>query len=65
MGAKQEQINSRLKNLKKELDRNEELMRKAAISYEDLVAVKESLLSTMEDLKRTQKEMRQRELKSA
>jgi len=65
MGAKQEQINSRLKNLKKELDRNEELMRKAAISYEDLIAVKESLLSTMEDLKRTQKEMRQRELKSA
>ena len=58
-------IQSKLKTLKKELDRNEELMRKAAISYEDLIAVKESLLSTMEDLKRTQKEMRQRELKSA
>jgi hypothetical protein len=54
-------INSRLKMLKKELDRNEELMKQAAISYEDLVAEKESLQSTIEGLRKSRKEMRERE----
>jgi len=52
------QINSRLKVLKKELDRNEQLMREAAISYEDLMAEKESLRSTIENLRKARKEMR-------
>lgn len=53
------EIEVRLKSLKKELDRNEELMRQAAISYEDLIAEKESLISTMENLKKSRKELRE------
>ncbi len=52
------QINSKLKLLKKELNRNEELMRQAAISYEDLMAEKDSLRSTIEGLRKSRKEMR-------
>jgi len=48
-----------LKVLKKELDRNEQLMREAAISYEDLMAEKESLRSTIENLRKARKEMRE------
>jgi len=57
-------INSRLKSLKKELNRNEELMRQAAISYEDLMAEKEALQSTIEDLRKSRKTVRGREVNS-
>ena len=60
---KEEEFKARLKTLKKELARNEELMQEAAISYEDLVAEKESLLSTMENLRKSRAaEIRQGEL---
>jgi hypothetical protein len=54
----EQEFNSKLKLLKKEFDRNEELMRQAAISYEDLMAEKDSLQSTMESLRKSRKEMR-------
>ena len=58
-------INSKLKSLKKELNRNEELMRQAAISYEDLMAEKDALRTTIEDLRKTRKAVRdKRELDS-
>jgi hypothetical protein len=53
-------INSKLKTLKKAFDRNEELMQQAAINYENLVAQKESLQVTMEDLRKTRAELRQK-----
>jgi len=52
-------IDVRLKQLKKEFERNEQLMRKAALDYEDLVAAKEDLATSINELKksRTQKRM--------
>jgi len=47
-------IQSKLKTLKKELDRNEGLMRLAAISCEDLMAEKESLQATIQRLQKSQ-----------
>ena len=62
---KEENFKLRLKALRKELDRNEELMQQAAISYEDLVAEKEALQSAMENLRKSRaEEIRQRELSS-
>jgi len=58
------EINSKLKLLKKELNRNEELMRQAAISYEDLIAQKESLRSTIDELRKSRKEIREQETSS-
>jgi multidrug resistance efflux pump len=60
----QREIQSKLKMLRKELDRNEELMRHAAISYEDLMAAKETLQLTIDGLRKSQKEMREREINS-
>jgi hypothetical protein len=40
-------IDTELERLKRELERNEELMREAAIKYEDLVAAKEALTSAI------------------
>jgi hypothetical protein len=60
----QREIDARLRSLKKELDRNEELMKQAAISYEDLMAERDSLRSTLEDLKKSRKEIRQQDLSS-
>lgn len=60
MGTKVDrEIQSKLRTLKKDIDRNEERMRKAAIDYENLIAEKESLSAAVADLKRTQAERRQ------
>ena len=62
---KEEEFKARLRTLKKELARNEELMQEAAISYEDLVAEKEALQSAMENLRKSRAaEIRQGELSS-
>lgn len=53
------EITAQLNDLKKEIDRNEELMRQAAIAYEDLVAEKQSLQSSLEDLQKTRAEIRE------
>jgi len=59
MGTREDQeIQAKLRNLKKDMDRNEERMRKAAIDYEDLVAEKESLSAAVEDLKRARTDRR-------
>jgi len=55
----QREITVRLKNLRKEIARNEELMCKAAIAYEDLVAEKQSLESNLDELQKAREEMRQ------
>lgn len=55
------EMSSKLKVLKKELNRNEELMRQAAISYEDLMAEKESLRSTIDSLRKSRNEIREQE----
>lgn len=60
MGTREDsRIQTKLKNLKKEFDRNETQMREAAIHYENLVAEKESLTSAMADLKKARAEARQ------
>jgi len=53
-------INSKLKTLKKAFERNEELMQQAAINYEDLIAQKETLQATMEHLRKSRLEMKQK-----
>jgi len=57
MGTREDrEIQEKLNNLKKDMDRNEERMRKAAIDYEDLVAEKESLSAAVADLKKARAE---------
>ena len=59
MGTREDrEIQAKLKNLKKDMDRNEERMRQAAIDYESLVAQKESLSAAVEELKRERVERR-------
>ena len=41
-------LDPELERLKKALEENEELMRQAAIKYEDLVAAKESLKASLQ-----------------
>jgi predicted nucleic acid-binding Zn-ribbon protein len=64
MTSEERKISARLKSLKKELDRNEELMRQAAISYEDLMAERASLQSSIDSVRKSRKELRERELDS-
>lgn len=52
------EIQAKLKSLKKEYDRNEARMRQAAINYENLIAEKDALLSTITNLKKTRAERR-------
>ena len=47
MAKPNKDIDTELERLKRELERNEELMREAAIKYEDLIAAKESLTSAI------------------
>lgn len=59
MGTREDrEIEAKLKNLRKDMDRNEEQMRKAAIDYEDLVAEKESLSAAVDDLKKARDDRR-------
>ena len=44
-------IEARLRDLKKDLDQNEERMRKAATDYQDLLAKRETLTSAINELK--------------
>ena len=44
---------AKLRQLQKQFDKNEELMRQAAIKYKDLVAAKEDLLANMAALKKS------------
>jgi hypothetical protein len=46
------EADAELERLKMELQRNEELMREAAIKYEDLVAAKETLTSAINSRRR-------------
>jgi hypothetical protein len=48
------EADAELESLKMELQRNEELMREAAIKYEDLVAAKETLTSAINSRRRLQ-----------
>jgi len=45
------EIRAKLRNLKKNIERNEEQMRKAAIDYEGLLAERETLSAAVADLK--------------
>lgn len=51
-------VEAKLRSLKEDFERNEELMRKAAIHYEDLVAKKEDLAASIAELKRARAESR-------
>lgn len=59
MGTRQDrEIQAKLRNLKKDMDRNEERMRKAATDYQDLVAEKETLMAAVAELQKEQTEKR-------
>ena len=59
MGTREDrEIQAKLKSLRKNIDRNEELMRKAAIDYELLVAEKETLSAAVAELKKGRTEKR-------
>lgn len=51
MAMEDREIQIKLKNLKKEWNRTEERMRKAAIDYEALMAERQSLSSAIAELK--------------
>jgi hypothetical protein len=53
--------NSELQRIKKQLQENELLMQEAAIKYQDLVAVKESLKADLEAHKRAKKKAQEKE----
>jgi chromosome segregation ATPase len=60
------EIKAKLKILKKGFDQNERLMREAATAYEDLLAQKETLQSSIEELRKCRAELKQqRALSSA
>jgi hypothetical protein len=49
---------TKIRQIKKELQKNELLMREAAIKYEDLIAAKESLTSELEAHRAIKKQLR-------
>ena len=53
-------INTKLKTLKRAFERNEELMQEAAVKYEDLMAEKETLQLTMDHLRKSRFEVKQK-----
>lgn len=57
MAKKEEfEIEAKLRSLKEDFDRNEDLMRKAAMRYEDLVAQKEDLAAAIAELRKAKGE---------